>query len=44
MTAYGTTDLLDEARRLGALTVINKPFDMDGIGALVARALDRRPI
>ena len=39
MTAFGTPDLPDEARRLGASTVIDKPFDMQEVGPLIERAL-----
>ena len=39
MTAFGTPDLLDEARRLGAFAVITKPFDMQEVGPLIERAL-----
>ena len=42
MTAFGTPDLLDEARRLGAFDVINKPFDMQEVGPLIERALALR--
>jgi two-component system response regulator AtoC len=39
MTAFGTPDLLNEALRLGAYAVIDKPFDMGAISPLIARAL-----
>jgi DNA-binding NtrC family response regulator len=39
MTAFGTPDLLDDALRLGAFAVIDKPFDMSAISPLIERAL-----
>ncbi len=42
MTAYGSPEVLDEARRLGAFTIIQKPFEMDDIGSVVARAMATR--
>ncbi len=39
MTAFGTPEVLDEARRLGAFTVLDKPFDVDALEALVERAI-----
>ena len=39
MTAFGTPDLLNEALRLGAFAVIDKPFDMSAISPLIERAL-----
>ena len=44
MTAYGSPDLLAEARRLGAFTVIDKPFEMSALAPIVAHALTGRPI
>jgi DNA-binding NtrC family response regulator len=38
MTAYGTPAVLAEAVRLGAI-VVNKPFEMEEIAALVNRVL-----
>ena len=43
MTAYGTTDLLDEARRAGAIGVLGKPFDMARVVGLVHSALPLQP-
>ena len=39
MTAYGTTEILDEARRAGAIGVLAKPFDMTRVAGLVHTAL-----
>jgi DNA-binding NtrC family response regulator len=39
MTAFGTPELLNEAMRLGAFAVIDKPFDMSAISPLIERAL-----
>jgi DNA-binding NtrC family response regulator len=39
MTAFGTPEVLDEARRLGAFTVLDKPFDVDELEVLIERAL-----
>jgi two-component system, NtrC family, response regulator AtoC len=39
MTAFGTPELLNEAKRLGAFAVIDKPFDMSHISPLIERAL-----
>lgn len=43
MTAYGSPEILAEARRIGAFSVVNKPFDMRDLGPLVERALTGRP-
>jgi DNA-binding NtrC family response regulator len=39
MTAFGTPEVLDEARRLGAFTVLDKPFDLDALDDLLDRVL-----
>ena len=39
MTAFGTPDVLDEAIRLGAFAVLDKPFDLDEIEEVIDRAL-----
>jgi two-component system, NtrC family, response regulator AtoC len=39
MTAFGTPELLNEALRLGAFAVIDKPFDMIDVSPLIERAL-----
>lgn len=39
MTAYATPELRQHARELGAFTVIDKPFDMNRLVALVREAL-----
>lgn len=41
MTAYGTSEILDEARRSGAVGVLGKPFDMTRVVGLVHSALPR---
>lgn len=38
MTAYGTPDILEEARRDGAIEVLGKPFDMSRVVSLVREA------
>jgi len=38
MTAHGTPELLDEARRAGAFSALSKPFDMTRIVNLVQEA------
>ena len=43
MTAYNSPDLLDEARRLGAFTVIDKPFEMNELAPIVDAYRARRP-
>ena len=43
MTAYSSPNLLDEAKRLGAFTVIDKPFEMNALAPLVDHALARPP-
>lgn len=39
MTAFGTAELLDEARRLGAFAVVDKPFELNELPLLIERAL-----
>ncbi len=39
MTAFGTPDVFDDARRSGAFEVLTKPFDMRRIVALASDAL-----
>ena len=39
MTAYGSSDMLDEAGRSGAVGVLAKPFDMTRVAGLVHAAL-----
>ncbi len=43
MTSFPYPELGVEARRLGAIRVVRKPFDMDDVAPLVASALDRQP-
>jgi DNA-binding NtrC family response regulator len=38
MTAHGTPEILDEARRAGAFTALSKPFDMGRIVSIVRTA------
>lgn len=38
MTAFGTPELVDEARQLGACRVVIKPFEMRDIPAIVVAA------
>jgi hypothetical protein len=37
--AYGTDELFEEARQRGATASLHKPFEMDELSPLVARAL-----
>jgi two-component system, NtrC family, response regulator AtoC len=39
MTAFGTPEVLDEARSLGVFTVLDKPFELDDLDELIGRAL-----
>jgi DNA-binding NtrC family response regulator len=39
MTAYGTPELAEEARRLGAFAVLEKPFDLAALEPLLDSAL-----
>lgn len=39
MTAFGTPDVFDDARRSGAFEVLTKPFDLRRIVALASDAL-----
>jgi DNA-binding NtrC family response regulator len=36
MTAFGTPEIREQARSLGAAGVLDKPFDVDGLAGLVA--------
>ena len=40
MTAFGTPEVIDEAKRLGAFTVLDKPFELDELDLLIERALE----
>ena len=42
ITVYGSTDLREGARRLGAYDVIDKPFDLKELEEVVGRACDAR--
>jgi DNA-binding response OmpR family regulator len=39
MTAFATPELVERARMMGALTVVNKPFEMNDLAPLIGRAL-----
>jgi DNA-binding NtrC family response regulator len=43
MTAFGSAEILQEARRLGVFAIMDKPFEMGALPPLVARALAARP-
>lgn len=43
MTAYGTPETADDARRNGAYLVLNKPFNIDQLVGVIAQALENRP-
>lgn len=43
MTAYGTPELSQAAKRLGATAMLDKPFDMSEVSTLVQRMLASRP-
>lgn len=44
MTAFGTSEVFEEARRLGVHTILDKPFDLDELDLLVEQAIaDERP-
>lgn len=40
MTAFSTPEVIDEARRLGVFTVLDKPFELDELDVLIERALE----
>lgn len=42
MTAYGSDELFAEARQRGAFASLHKPFEMNDLSPLVARALAAR--
>ena len=42
MTAFGTPELVKDALELGAYDVMDKPFDMNELEAVVARACEGR--
>jgi DNA-binding NtrC family response regulator len=42
MTAYGSPALVDRARRLGAFTILDKPFELGNLAPLVHCALTTR--
>jgi len=44
MTAYGSPEVLDEARRLGAFAVVDKPFELNELAPLIQKALVATPL
>jgi two-component system response regulator AtoC len=40
MTAFGTPEVLEEARRLGVYMVLDKPFDLEELDLIVERAVE----
>ena len=40
MTAFGTPEVFEQARGLGVFTVLDKPFELDVLDALIERALE----
>jgi DNA-binding NtrC family response regulator len=42
MTAFGTREMSNEALRLGADRVMDKPFDLNGLHGLLADAVEHR--
>jgi len=42
MTAFGTREVREDAMRLGAFRVVNKPFEMDDVSDLVFEAFAAR--
>jgi signal transduction histidine kinase len=42
ITAFGDPDVREHARRLGAIAVLDKPFDLDELRALVKGAIELR--
>ena len=44
MTAFGTPELVADALDLGAYDVMDKPFDMNELEAVVARGVRRSPV
>ena len=43
MTVHGNAELFADARRRGAMAVLNKPFEVNDLAPLVERALAARP-
>ena len=43
ITGYGTEAVQEEARRLGALALLNKPFDVDDLRTAILNALPTSP-
>lgn len=42
MTAFGSSELIQDALRLGAYDVLDKPFEMNGLEAVLSRACEPR--
>jgi DNA-binding NtrC family response regulator len=42
MTAFGTADVRDDAPRLGASFVLDKPFDVEELDVLISRLIARQ--
>jgi len=44
MTAFGTTEVLQGAIKLGAFRVVGKPFEVNELASLVQEAYSARPV
>jgi DNA-binding NtrC family response regulator len=44
MTAYGTSEVFQQALQLGVYSVISKPFELDEVAELVLQAYSARSI
>ena len=44
LTAYGTVNRAVEAMKLGACDFLTKPFDLDHLGMVIQRVLDRESL
>lgn len=43
ITAFGDSATHEQARRLGAVTVLDKPFDLDDLRGVLSHVVTRRP-
>ncbi len=43
MTAFSESTLVDDARKEGAVEVVSKPLDVEGLLRLIARTADVSP-